>query len=137
DHFQVSAKKYAVDPQAEIHAVCDIIREGLHAGFYNIDVVTSTLVDITRDDLDEQQRLNCLLSAEFTEFIRRHEPEGVTVSIGGEIGEVGTENSTPEELRAYMDGYRRELDRLTEKAGHTLPGLSKISVQSGTSHGGV
>ena len=34
----------------------------------------------------------------------------MTVSVGGEIGEVGKQNSTVEELRAYLDGYRRELD---------------------------
>ena len=34
----------------------------------------------------------------------------MTISVGGEIGEVGTQNSTVEELRAYLDGYRRELD---------------------------
>jgi hypothetical protein len=50
---------------------------------------------------------------------------------------VGTENSTPEELRAYMDGYNRELARLAEKTGGAVEGLSKISVQSGTTHGGV
>jgi fructose-bisphosphate aldolase, class II len=133
DHFQVNAKKYAADPKPEVQAVRDIIREGMHAGFYNIDVDTSTLVDLSKEDLHEQQRLNCQLSAEFTGFIRRHEPPGITVSIGGEIGEVGTENSTPEELRAYMDGYARELRQL----GPDLVGLSKISVQSGTSHGGV
>jgi fructose/tagatose bisphosphate aldolase len=57
----------------------------------------------------------------------------VTISIGGEIGEVGTENSTPEELRAFMDGFNRVLQ---QQAPGTA-GLSKISVQSGTSHGGV
>jgi hypothetical protein len=57
----------------------------------------------------------------------------VTISIGGEIGEVGTENSTPEELRAFMDGFNRVL----QAAGAGDAGLSKISVQSGTSHGGV
>jgi fructose/tagatose bisphosphate aldolase len=57
----------------------------------------------------------------------------VTISVGGEIGEVGTENSTVEELRAYMDGFER-----TRKAkAPDAEGLSKISVQSGTSHGGV
>jgi fructose/tagatose bisphosphate aldolase len=50
--------------------------------------------------------------------------------VGGEIGEVGTHNSTVEELRAYMDGLNR-----VRPAG--LEGLSKISVQSGTSHGGI
>ncbi len=58
----------------------------------------------------------------------------MTVSIGGEIGEVGKQNSTEEELRAYLDGFRRELDGL---AGPSAVGLSKVSVQTGTSHGGV
>src|SRR5690606_29175446 len=126
DHVQINAKKYAVDPDPEVHALCDLIREQIHAGFYNIDVDTSTLVDLSKDTLEEQQALNSRLSADFTDFIRRHEPSGVTVSIGGEIGEVGTENSTPEEMRAYMDGYRKELDRLAAKSGRTLAGLSKI-----------
>ena len=58
-----------------------------------------------------------------------HEPAGVTISIGGEIGEVGGKNSTVEELRAYMDGFNRSRDR-------AKPGMSKISVQTGTAHGG-
>jgi fructose-bisphosphate aldolase, class II len=137
DHFQVNAKKYAADPEPEVRAVRDLIREALHAGFYNIDVDTSTLVDLSRATHEEQQEVNSRLSAELTAYIRKHEPEGVTVSVGGEIGEVGTENSTPEELRAYMDGYARELARISAKTGQSLAGLSKISVQSGTSHGGV
>jgi fructose-bisphosphate aldolase class II len=137
DHVQINAKKYAVDPEPEVHALCDLIREQIHAGFYNIDVDTSTLVDLDKPTLEEQQALNCHLSAALTDFIRRHEPEGVTVSVGGEIGEVGTENSTPEELRAYMSGYNAELEKIGAKTGRPLAGLSKISVQSGTSHGGV
>ena len=35
----------------------------------------------------------------------------MTVSVGGEIGEVGKENSNEEELLAYLDGYRAELER--------------------------
>ncbi|HEU4881439.1 MAG TPA: class II fructose-bisphosphate aldolase [Longimicrobium sp.] len=137
DHFQVNAKKYKADPEPELRAVKDIIREGLHAGFYNIDIDTSTLVDLAQDGLDAQQALNSRLSAELTAYVRHYEPAGVTVSIGGEIGEVGTENSTPEELRAYMDGYNRALQALGEKEGKPVPGLSKISVQSGTTHGGT
>lgn len=137
DHFQLNAKKYASDPEAESKAVRDLIREAIHAGFFNIDVDTSTLVDLARDGLDEQQQVNYTLSAEFTALIRKLEPEGVTISVGGEIGEVGTENSTPEELRAYMDGYGRALARQGERVGRELAGLAKISVQSGTTHGGV
>lgn len=137
DHFQLNAKKYKADPEAETRAVKDLVREALHAGFYNIDIDTSTLVDLSRDGLDAQQYVNYHLSAELTAYVRHYQPQGVVVSIGGEIGEVGTENSTPEELRAYMDGYNRELARLAEKEGVELAGLSKISVQSGTTHGGT
>jgi fructose-bisphosphate aldolase class II len=137
DHFQVNAKKYAADPEPELRAVRDLIREAVHAGFYNVDVDTSTLVDLSKDGLDAQQAENYRLSAELTAYVRRCEPEGVTVSVGGEIGEVGTENSTPEELRAYMDGYARELERVASREGRPVAGLSKISVQSGTTHGGT
>lgn len=137
DHFQVSAKKYAADPETELRAVRDLIREAIHAGFFNIDVDSSTLVDLSHDELDAQQEVNYRRSAELTAFIRQLEPEGVTVSVGGEIGEVGTENSTPGELRAYMDGYNREVERHSDRVGREMPGLSKISVQSGTTHGGV
>ncbi|HET7230869.1 MAG TPA: class II fructose-bisphosphate aldolase [Longimicrobium sp.] len=137
DHFQLNAKKYKADPNAEMRAVKDLIKEALHAGFYNIDIDTSTLVDLSKEGLDAQQETNFRLSAELTAYVRHYQPEGVNVSIGGEIGEVGTENSTPEELRAYMDGYNRVLAELSEKNGTQFEGLSKISVQSGTSHGGV
>ena len=133
DHFQVNAKKYAADPTNEVGAVQALAREAIDAGFYNIDVDTSTLVDINKPDLDEQQRLNYEVCVELTRFIRATEPNGVTISVGGEIGEVGSHNSTVEELRAFMGGYNRTLARETPGA----VGLSKISVQSGTSHGGV
>jgi hypothetical protein len=53
------------------------------------------------------------------------------VSVGGEIGEVGGRNSNVNELRAFMDGYREALRRHGDQ-----PGISKISVQTGTEHGG-
>ena len=132
DHVQVNAKKYAVDPETELSAIRALIDEELHAGFYNIDIDTSTLVDLSKSTLDEQQRVNYERAAELTRYIRDREPDGVTVSVGGEIGEVGGKNSDVHELRAYMDGYLRTLKRMG-----TYAGLSKISVQTGTSHGGV
>ena len=133
DHFQVSAKRYAADPQAELQAVKDLIVEAIAAGFYNIDIDTSTLVDLSKTTIAEQQTLNTGLSAMFTAYIRELEPKGVTISVGGEIGEVGGHNSTEEELRAYMDGYNAELARIAPGTA----GISKISIQTGTSHGGV
>jgi fructose/tagatose bisphosphate aldolase len=134
DHFQISASRHAQDPDAEFKAVCDLTLEALQAGFYNIDVDTSTLVDLSHESLDDQQRVNYELCARLTGFIREHEPEGVTVSVGGEIGEVGGKNSTEPELRAFMEGYLKTLASLN---GGSLEGISKISIQTGTSHGGV
>jgi fructose-bisphosphate aldolase, class II len=133
DHFQVNAKKYKVDPVAEVLAVKQLAHEAIAAGFYNIDIDTSTLVDLSHATLDEQQRLNYEVAVELTRHVRSLEPKGVTISLGGEIGEVGTENSTVPELEAFMDGYNRTL----EQQAPGMVGLSKISVQSGTSHGGV
>jgi fructose-bisphosphate aldolase, class II len=133
DHFQVGAKKYAADPEGEMKAVRDLTAEAIEAGFYNIDVDTSTLVDLSRDGHEAQQALNGQRCADLTAFIRTREPRGVTVSVGGEIGEVGGKNSTPEELDAFMKVYGDALDRLAPGRA----GISKISIQTGTSHGGV
>lgn len=133
DHFQVNAKKYAADPRTEVESVKALAREAIAAGFYNIDVDTSTLVDLKHATLAEQQRLNYEVGVEIASFVRSVEPKGVTISIGGEIGEVGTTNSTVPELRAFMDGFATQLAKVAPGA----VGLSKISVQSGTSHGGV
>jgi fructose/tagatose bisphosphate aldolase len=133
DHFQVNAKKFAVDPETEVGAVKHLAREAVAAGFYNIDIDTSTLVDLSKPTLDEQQRTNYEQAADIAKFVRELQPEGIEVSLGGEIGEVGTQNSTVEELHSYMDGFDRTLARIAPNAA----GLSKISVQSGTTHGGV
>jgi fructose/tagatose bisphosphate aldolase len=132
DHCQVNVKKYQADPENEVGEVKKLIAEEIGAGFYNIDVDTSTLVDLSKPTLAEQQRANYERAAEITEFIRRHEPEGITVSVGAEIGEVGYKNSTVEELHAFMQGYQQAV-----AAGGGFAGISKISVQTGTSHGGV
>ncbi len=130
DHFQVNAGKYASEPEKELNAIKELTREAVDAGFFNIDIDASTIVDLERPTLEEQQEKNCQVTADMTEFIRSIEPEGIPISIGGEIGEVGKRNSTVEDLRAFMSGYLRLL-------GPGLKGISKISVQTGTTHGGV
>ena len=133
DHFQINAKKFAADADKETQTVKNLIWEAIEAGFYNIDIDTSTLVDLSRGTVKEQQETNYTLAAELTTMIRDLEPQGVTISVGGEIGEVGGKNSTVEELQAFMDGYLEEL----KKRGDAFKGISKISVQTGTTHGGV
>lgn len=133
DHYQFNAKKYAADPEAMTEEIRRACRLAYEAGYRNIDIDASTLVDLSKPTVDEQQRTNYVLTAELTALIRSLEADGVTISVGGEIGEVGKANSTVEELRAYLDGFRRELAARAPGA----VGISKVSVQTGTSHGGV
>lgn len=129
DHFQVSPSRYADDAYRELTTLKKLISEAVEAGFFNIDIDTSTLVDLSVDTVDEQQRLNYLLTAELVNFVRNLEPQGVTISLGGEIGEVGEDNSTVEEVDAFLSGVNAHLNPDTA-------GLTKLSIQSGTKHGG-
>jgi len=130
DHFQVNAAKFKENPDKEIECLKALMGDAIGSGFYNIDIDSSTLVDVSKPDLKEQQRLNYEVCVRLTQFIRRVEPKGITISVGGEIGEIGHQNSTPEDLHAFMAG-------LEDKLGKGLAGISKISVQTGTTHGGV
>jgi fructose/tagatose bisphosphate aldolase len=130
DHYQVRRAMYREDPEKELNDIRGLIRDSVAAGFYNIDIDASTMVDISKEDLEEQQDKNSRITAEMTRFIRDIQPEGVTVSVGGEIGEIGKGNSTPEDLRTFMKVYHQHV-------GGGIKGISKISVQTGTSHGGV
>jgi len=129
DHYQTNPKKMAESADKEIAAIQSLIDEAIPAGFLQIDIDTSTLVDLSKPTLEAQQDVNATLCARFTKYIREREPKGMPISVGGEIGEVGKENSTPEEFRAYMSVYRRAIG--------DARGISKVSVQTGSSHGGV
>lgn len=133
DHFQVSRSKYTlnlIQGRKELNAIKELIREAIGAGFLNIDIDASTLVDLERRKLEEQQEKNCLVTVDMTKFIRDLEPGGTTISVGGEIGEVGKKNSTVRDLMTFMAGY-------LSLFGPNVKGISKISVQTGTTHGGV
>jgi fructose/tagatose bisphosphate aldolase len=130
DHFQVNAAKFKENLEKEMEGLKALITDAIGSGFYNIDIDSSTVVDLSQRDVKMQQLPNCEVCARLTQFIRGIEPEGVTVSVGGEIGEIGHQNSTPEDLHAFMAGLKESLPE-------GLVGISKISVQTGTTHGGV
>ncbi|MFZ6035312.1 MAG: class II fructose-bisphosphate aldolase [Patescibacteria group bacterium] len=129
DHFQFKAKVFADSPEVEIKKIKELIKKSVDAGFYNIDIDASTLVDLEKTDVNEQQRNNYEMTALLTKYIRSIEPKKVTVSIGGEIGHIGGVNSNTKDFKAFMDGYLARIGKLT--------GISKVSVQTGTSHGGI
>ena len=130
DHFQANAAKYKENPQKEIESLQTLIADSVSSGFYNIDIDSSTLVDLSKPTYKEQQLLNYDVCAKLAQFVRQHEPKATTISVGGEIGEIGHQNSTPEDLHVFMDGLKERLPK-------GLVGISKISVQTGTTHGGI
>ncbi len=130
DHFQVNAAKFKENPEKELQGLEALIADAIGAGFYNIDIDSSTIVDLSQPDLKSQQLPNYQVCARLAQFIRKIEPDGMTISVGGEIGEIGHSNSTPGDLEAFMAGLREALPK-------ELVGISKISVQTGTTHGGV
>jgi hypothetical protein len=131
DHVQVNAERYHADPAAETARLSELIREYIAAGVLNIDLDASTVVDLSLPTLVEQQRQNAELTAGLTRVVRDAEPGGVTISVGAEIGEVGAHNTTPDELRAFMATYPEALAALGGGAG-----VTKVSVNTGTHHGG-
>lgn len=130
DHFQAKAVGPGEPKAGEIAAIKQLTQAAIEAGFYNIDIDMSTLVDLGRASEEEQQQPNIKYSLELVQFIREIEPPGITVSLGGEIGHIGGRNSTVADFRAYMDGFNAGLSK-------GMTGLSKISIATGTHHGGV
>lgn len=131
DHYQFDAKKYKEYPQGQIDEIQLAIKDALSAGFYNIDIDASTLVDLKKPTHEEQQEDNIEMSALMTQFIRTMQPGGITTAIGGEIGHIGGVNSTVEDFEAFMQGYLQRIEQ------NGIEGISKVSVQTGTTHGGV
>lgn len=126
DHFQFHRKRFEENPEGETEALRRLVRQALEAGFFNIDIDASTLVDLSRPTIAEQQERNVDRTAEMVRFVT--ELGAGKVAIGGEIGEVGKKNSTVEEFRAFAGGLKQRL------GGN--PGICKVSVQTGTRHGG-
>lgn len=129
DHFQLLAERYKKDTDAELGALRRLIDESLRAGFYNFDLDTSTLVDMTAGAPAEQQRHSYELTALLTDYIRVRQPHNVIVAVGGEIGADGQSNTDIHQLRAFLDGCARALRH--------RPGLCKVAVMAGATRGGI
>lgn len=131
DHFQTKVSDVPGRPKpGEVGAVKKLIADSIAAGFYNIDIDTSTLVDLTRETEKQQQKSNIEHSLILAKQVRALEPRGLTISLGGEIGHIGGKNSTVSDFEEYIKGFN-------QGKPHGMKGMSKISVQTGTSHGGV
>ena len=86
DHYQFNAKKYAADPEKMTEEIRKGCRDAIDAGYRNIDIDSSTLVDLGPETLDAQQHQNYFRAAELTALIRSLEVDGVTVSVAFMFG---------------------------------------------------
>lgn len=138
DHYQLDPKKYAADREAEVKRLQDLIEKALESGVYNIDIDTSKFETADEGKSDrENQGENARLTAELFHFIRQYEKDHdlpCVVSIGGEVGEVGGENTQYPQVNAYLEMVK---ERATELGSGETKGLSKISINVGSAHGGV
>lgn len=128
DHYQVNADLFAKEPEKELENLKRLILQSLEAKLYNIDIDASTVVDLSKPTIHEQQEVNARITAQLTNFIRQHQPEQTTVSIGGEIGHIGDRNSTAEDFTSFMEQYATQIEG---------KGITKVSAQTGSSHGGL
>lgn len=130
DHFQAKAESMGVPKAGELESIKQLVDEAMKAGFYNIDIDMSTLVDLDKESVADQQVPNVKHTLELIQYVREHQPDGIEVSLGGEIGHIGGKNSTVEDFVTFMSGLKAGLPE-------EITGISKISVATGTSHGGV
>lgn len=129
DHFQVHLDPYRADPESELAALRELIVAAIRAGFYNIDVGASGLVDYERETLPEQFARNCAVTAGLVAHIRAQQPDGVPIAVGAQVSPPWGRYSQLADVRAFMDGLMAALP-----AG--LAGPDKISVYAGTRYGG-
>ena len=127
DHFQVNHKKYAVDPVTEVNAVKAIVKRSGRGGLLqhrrrHIDARRPVQAHARASSSGSTTR--CASTSRGS--CAREEPQGVTISIGGEIGEVGTENCTPAELEAFMEGFNAYIGRAGARHGRTVQDLGAV-----------
>lgn len=127
DHYQVDKETFSTDAVGELNKLKQLIIDSIKAQLYNIDIDASTIVDLSQETIEKQQEQNSIVTSELTNFIRMHQPEGVDIMVGGEIGHIGDKNSNKEDMDAFMHQY---LPKLYGK------GIGKLSIQTGTEHGG-
>ncbi len=123
DHFHIDSPESIPD----IQKLC---LKAISAGFYQIDLDAAALTNQHAITSKEVQLPNAKVTATLTNFIRSNQFSGAHITLGGEVGEIGGQNTTIEDLNGFMASFLAELQP-------GIKGLDKISVQTGTRHGGI
>ncbi len=128
DHTQVDLENYKKDAVGELNHLKSLIKEAIQSGMRNIDIDASTLVDLSKPTSIEQQKDNIIITAELINSARMHEKSEYPLTIGGEVGHIGEQNTTKEEVEVFLSEVKKRLEK---------DGMQKLSIQTGTTHGGI
>ncbi|GEM_PF-120143 len=131
DHYQFTRPIESAHLQATQFQLENLVLESLDAGFRQIDVDASPLVNPALPTIPDQQALNAVRSARLTSFVRDQEDVGPGVCVGAEVSEIGGPPTSLADVHAFMDRYTHELRRLGQG-----PGPAKLSVNTLTGTGG-
>ncbi len=122
DHFTVES-----DDDASVAEVEGLARSALDSGFLQLDLDAAALA-VEGSSAAARQDRNAAVTAGLMARLAPRAPAGAI--FGGEVGEIGGANTTPEELDVFVDLVRRH-------AGAAAGAFGKVSVQTGTRHGGM
>ncbi len=123
DHFSIDSKETVND-------VLKMAKEAIACGFYQIDIDGSHLISLDQSSLEAIHLPNAEVTSRMISALRAAQPAGVQLVLGGEVGEIGGENTSLEDLKTFQELLQMRLDP-------AVRGLDKISAQTGTTHSGI
>jgi fructose/tagatose bisphosphate aldolase len=123
DHF-------SLDKPEDLPDLRKLAESVISAGYYQLDIDGSHLVNDRAAELTGFHSPNASATAELAVALRSCQPSGIEIVLGGEVGEIGGRNTTPEDLIAFHTEFQRFLPE-------SRLGLDKISAQTGTTHSGI
>ncbi|MHB8133563.1 MAG: class II fructose-bisphosphate aldolase [Anaerolineaceae bacterium] len=123
DHF-------AIESTDDVPAILERCQEVISSGFYQIDIDGSHLIVKDPQDLKAFHTPNAKVTSEIIKHLRQQQPDRVHLVLGGEVGEIGGRDTSVNDLDTFKDLINQFLPS-------EIPGLDKISAQTGTAHGGI
>lgn len=126
----LQADLLTIHNQDELASLKQLIDTAINAGMYNLDLNASPLIQPDKKSPLEQHELNAGITAELTRYAFEKSPGGIHPSIGGEVGGINTNNTSPKDLRAFME-------ILSSSLAGGKSGLDKISARTGAVLGGI
>ncbi len=123
DHFSIESSEGET-------AMLMLAEQVIASGFYQIDIDGSHLISPDSDSLEEVHGRNAEVTARVITALRAQQPEGIELVLGGEVGEIGGQNTSLADFHAFQQ-------LLSASIPPGVDSLDKISAQTGTTHSGI